>query len=174
MGRQLARTPIGLASANKPALLASHTADPQGTPGGLLLQLRSHAGLLCMQEDVLHSHTVLGHRLRPHQLPQLCPSHASNLNSVMCLHAYCCSACCLHGHCCSMHCLHGRCCCACCQHGHCCSSLYLQQCPCMMCLQPCLHVVRLSCFCAGMCSSMCGCLVLSMTLSSQRSLIDLR
>ena len=68
-GRQLARTPIGLASAHKPALLASYMADAQGTPGGLL-QVYSHSVLSCMQEDVAyHRCTALGHSIRPEQLP---------------------------------------------------------------------------------------------------------
>ena len=73
-GRQLARTPIGLASANKPALLASHMADPQGTPGGLLQM--SHTVLLCTQEDMLYKTAVLWCMIRSQQLPVLCPNHA--------------------------------------------------------------------------------------------------
>lgn len=48
IGHQLARTPAGVASANRPALLASHLAGTQGTPGG---PAASHSLLACMQED---------------------------------------------------------------------------------------------------------------------------
>ena len=61
-GRQLAPTPLGLASANKPALLPSHMADAQGTPGGLL-HMASHAVLLRMHKDMLYKNAMLGHSI---------------------------------------------------------------------------------------------------------------
>lgn len=51
-GRQLARTPVGLASAYNPALLAVHLADPQGTPGDLQ-QAQLLALLLCKQRILI-------------------------------------------------------------------------------------------------------------------------
>lgn len=60
-GRQLARTPVGSASASAyhPAVLAPHLADPQGTAGELQ-QAQPHVLQLCWQNDTCCVHEKLG------------------------------------------------------------------------------------------------------------------